>query len=34
VISRQQLELDRLEAESPGITQVRWSEDGGVLLQD
>ena len=34
VISRQQLELERLEIESPGITQVRWSEDGGVLLQD
>src|SRR5207248_8600520 len=34
VISRQQLELQRLEMESPGITQVRWSEDGGVLLQD
>jgi len=34
VISRQQLELARLEAESPGITHVRWSEDGGVLLED
>lgn len=34
VISRQQLELERLERESPGITQVRWSEDGGVLLED
>lgn len=34
VISRQQLELKRLEAESPGITRVRWSEDGGVLLED
>src|SRR2546430_15210066 len=34
VISRQQLELERLEIESPGITQVHWSEDGGVLLQD
>ncbi len=34
VMSRQQLELGRLEAESPGITQVRWSEDGGVLLED
>lgn len=33
VISRQQLELDRLETESPGITRVRWSEDGGVLLE-
>lgn len=34
VISRQQVELARLEAESPGITRVRWSEDGGVLLED
>jgi len=34
VISRQQLELARLEAESPGITRVRWTEDGGVLLED
>ena len=34
VISRQQLELERLEAESPGITRVRWTEDGGVLLED
>ena len=34
VISRQQLELERLEMESPGITRVRWSEDGGVLLQE
>jgi response regulator RpfG family c-di-GMP phosphodiesterase len=34
VISRQQLELERLEMESPGITQVRWSDDGGVLLQE
>ncbi|MDQ6824657.1 MAG: response regulator [Candidatus Eremiobacteraeota bacterium] len=33
VISRQQLELDRLEAESPGITRVRWTQDGGVLLE-
>jgi response regulator RpfG family c-di-GMP phosphodiesterase len=31
-ISRQQAELARLELESPGITHVRWSEDGGVLL--
>jgi len=28
------VELARLEAESPGITRVRWSEDGGVLLED
>jgi two-component system, probable response regulator PhcQ len=34
VISRQQLELARLERESPGITQVRWTADGGVLLDD
>ncbi|CAG1009164.1 Hydrogenase transcriptional regulatory protein hupR1 [Burkholderiales bacterium] len=34
VILRQQLELERLEAETPGITQVRWSEDGGVLIED
>ena len=33
VISRQQLELDRLEAETPGITRVRWSDDGGVMLE-
>ena len=33
-ISRQQLELARLESESPGITRVRWAEDGGVLLED
>ncbi len=34
VISRQQLELQRLEMESPGITQVHWTDDGGVMLQD
>ncbi|MGH8849761.1 MAG: response regulator [Casimicrobiaceae bacterium] len=34
LISRQQLELARLEAESPGITRVRWTEDGGVLLEE
>jgi len=34
VISGQQLELARLESESPGITRVRWTEDGGVLLED
>jgi two-component system probable response regulator PhcQ len=34
VISRQQAELARLEAEVPGITRVRWSEDGGVLLEE
>jgi len=34
VISRQQLELERLERESPGITRVRWTDDGGVLLEE
>jgi response regulator RpfG family c-di-GMP phosphodiesterase len=34
VITRQQLELERLERETPGITKVRWTEDGGVLLED
>lgn len=34
VISRQHLELARLERESPGITHVRWTEDGGVLMDD
>jgi len=34
VISRQQLELARLESETPGITHVRWTEDGGVLLEE
>jgi response regulator RpfG family c-di-GMP phosphodiesterase len=34
VISRQQAELERLEAETPGITRVRWTKDGGVLLED
>ena len=34
VISRQQLELNRLEHESPGITRVRWTEDGGVMLEE
>jgi response regulator RpfG family c-di-GMP phosphodiesterase len=33
VISRQQLELERLEAETPGITRVHWSDDGGVMLE-
>jgi len=33
VISKQEIELKRLEATSPGITRVRWSEDGGVLLE-
>jgi len=34
VISEQQAELERLELESPGITRVRWGEDGSVLLED
>ncbi|MCC7326277.1 MAG: response regulator [Burkholderiales bacterium] len=34
VISRQQVELALLERESPGITRVRWTEDGGVLMDD
>jgi CheY-like chemotaxis protein len=33
LISKQQQELDRLEMESPGITRVRWSDDGGVMLE-
>lgn len=34
IISSQQQELDRLELETPGITRVRWTEDGGVLLEE
>ena len=34
VISRQELELRRLEQESPGITRVRWGPDGSVLLEE
>ncbi len=34
IITRQQVELERLERESPGITKVRWTEDGGVLVED
>jgi len=34
IITRQQLELERLEREAPGITKVRWTEDGGVLLEE
>lgn len=33
LVTRQQVELARLEADSPGITRVRWSDDGGVLLE-
>lgn len=34
IISAQELELLRLEAETPGITKVRRTPDGGVLLDD
>ena len=33
-ISRHEAELLRLEAESPGITRIRRSEDGGILLDE
>ena len=33
-LSRQEAELRRLEAESPGITKVRRAPDGGILLDD
>ena len=31
-LSRHELELRRIEAETPGITQVKWGPDGSVLL--
>ena len=34
IISRQELELRRLEEESPGITQVKRAPDGGILLDE
>lgn len=34
IISRQELELRRLEAETPGITKVKRTADGGILLDD
>lgn len=34
IISRQELELRRLEAESPGITRVKRMPDGSVILDD
>lgn len=34
IISRQEMELRRLEAESPGITKVNWGPNGEVLLDD
>ncbi|MBB4844817.1 response regulator RpfG family c-di-GMP phosphodiesterase [Paucibacter oligotrophus] len=33
-LSAQDLELRRLEQLEPGITQVQWSEDGAILLED
>ncbi len=33
-LSRRELELRRLEAESPGITQVKWGPDGSIMLDD
>jgi response regulator RpfG family c-di-GMP phosphodiesterase len=33
-LSHQREELSRLERENPGITKVRWAEDGSILLDD
>jgi len=33
-LSRQEMELRRIEEETPGITRVRWGPDGSVLLDD
>jgi DNA-binding NtrC family response regulator len=33
-IDRQRAELKRLESEHPGITNVRWADDGSVILDD
>jgi two-component system probable response regulator PhcQ len=33
-ITRQELELRRLEEQSPGITKVNWGPDGSVLLDE
>lgn len=33
-LTHEQIELRRLEAESPGITEVRWGDDGSVLIDD
>lgn len=33
-LARQQAELNRLEAENPGITHIRRSEDGGIILDE
>ncbi len=33
IISAQEVELRRLEAEEPGITKVNWGPDGAVMLE-
>jgi response regulator RpfG family c-di-GMP phosphodiesterase len=33
-LSLQELEAQRLEAEEPGITKVKWNPDGSVRLDD
>ena len=33
-LTRQELELRRIEAETPGITHVNWGPDGSVLLDE
>jgi two-component system probable response regulator PhcQ len=33
-LSKQEMELRRLEQESPGITHVNWGPDGSVLLDE
>ncbi len=34
LIDHQQAELQRLETESPGITQVNWDDDGSIILSE
>lgn len=34
IISRQELELRRLERDNPGITQVNWGPDGSVIIDE
>lgn len=34
LLNRQQEELARLEAQNPGITQVKWGADGSIVLDD
>lgn len=34
IITRQELELRRLEQEAPGITRVNWGPDGSVILDE